>query len=55
MAAKPKPWTITTFPAADHGLRIPPAPDAAFPLRQYAPGHWDTIAAWLREHVLPGT
>lgn len=55
MAAKPKPWTIKTFPGADHGLHVPPPPNAAFPLRPYAPGHWDTIADWLEKHVLPGT
>jgi hypothetical protein len=55
MAAKPKPWTIETFPNADHGLHVPADPGAAFPFAPYAPGHWETIAEWLRGHVLAGT
>lgn len=55
MAAKPKPWTIKTFPDADHGLRVPADANAPFPLPNYAPGHWETIEAWLKEHVLRGT
>jgi len=55
MAASPKPWTIKTFPNADHGLRTPPDWSKPFPLQEYAPGHWETIARWLQEHVLSGT
>lgn len=52
MAASDKPWTIKTFPRANHGIRIPPEPDAAFPISPYAPGYFDAMAAWLREHGL---
>jgi dienelactone hydrolase len=55
MAANPKPWTIKTFSDANHGIIVPRDPNAAFPMSQYAPGHWETIAEWLREHVLAGT
>jgi dienelactone hydrolase len=49
MARQPKPWTIKVFDNADHGLQLPRDPSAAFPLRQYAPGYWDTMGDWLRD------
>ncbi len=46
-----KPWTIETFPKADHGIDVPPPPGAAFPFERPAPGYFDAMAAWLRAHV----
>jgi len=48
LAKQTKPWTIKTFPAADHGIQLPRDPAAAFPHRAYAPGYWDTMAQWLK-------
>lgn len=52
MAATPKPWTIKTFEGANHGLRMPYDAARPFPNSDYAPGYWDTIAAWLNERGL---
>ncbi len=48
-AKQPKPWTIKTFPDADHGIQLRRDPAVAFPYRAYAPGYWDTMAQWLKQ------
>ena len=48
MSKQTKPWTIKTFPDADHGISIPRDPKAAFPYRPQAPGYWETMADWLK-------
>ncbi|MCC6153732.1 MAG: alpha/beta hydrolase [Candidatus Hydrogenedentes bacterium] len=44
-----KDMTIMTFPGADHGVRVPAAPDAAFPFRVRPQEFWDGTARWLKE------
>lgn len=48
-AQTPKPWTIKTFDGANHGIRMPYDASGPFPHSPYAPGYWDTMAAWLKE------
>jgi len=50
LAKQSKPWTIKTFPDADHGIQLKRDGSAPFPHRAYAPGYWDTMAAWLKAH-----
>lgn len=52
IAEHDKPWTIKTFPNADHGIDVPAPPNAPFPFERPAPGYADTMAEWLRDHVL---
>jgi dienelactone hydrolase len=52
MGQKPKPWTIKTFGGADHGMRMPYDAAATFPHSPFAPGYWNTIAAWLNDQGL---
>ncbi len=48
-----KDYTIKVYPNADHGIYVEPDPNVdALPLRVYAPGYLDDVAAWLKERVL---
>jgi dienelactone hydrolase len=49
MTKQPKPWTIKTFPDADHGIQLKRDGSAPFPHRAYAPGYWDTMAEWVKQ------
>ncbi len=49
MAKQPKPWTIKTFPDADHGIQLMRDGTAPFPHRAYAPGYWDTMVEWVKQ------
>jgi pimeloyl-ACP methyl ester carboxylesterase len=49
-----KEYEVVMFPDADHGLRIPTAKNAAFPLRPHAPGYLDTIVEWIEKKGFAG-
>jgi pimeloyl-ACP methyl ester carboxylesterase len=47
-----KDFTVITFPAADHGIRVAPPEGAAFPFRRHAEGFYPTMTDWLRKKIL---